>query len=294
MDIHSQRLFDELRLLRKPNLMKKILLFICLLFNFQCSFAQLTNEQVYDFEVGDVFQVKFAGSVPGAPTETDTIIAKFYSSGMDTLFYVKSHFQYNPGYMQSPASYNYSIDTMAITYLTDPAQHYGYGSCLPPTDSVRVDNCGNSFIRLQSNHDSTCFEPIIWFSDLYYGLGGPYYYLNDGTALPALWYSKTLTYYNTQQHGECGTFQSYASINELNTFSIELAPNPVENALRIIVNNAEPLLDYAIYSSSGMLLSDGTITWASEEIDLSTLEKGYYFLQVRSGTEMSSLPFVKE
>jgi hypothetical protein len=272
-----------------------LLLFISLLC-LNITNAQLTKAQVYDFQVGDVFQVKTNGAGVGPkPIETDTIVAKYYSSGMDTLVYVKKHLYYVGPFMQNPPIFNYSIDTVLITNLNAPAGHFTDISCLPATDTMMIDSCGNSYERLHSNSDTSCFEPLIWYSDLFLGLGGPYYYKYDGTLFGTgiEWYSKTLTYYHSNQYGECGTYQPVASLNDLVLDEeVKIFPVPATSEIQLEANL--PITAYTIYSISCLeSIQKGTIN-SGNTIDVSSLKSGIYLLELRFSDSMKTVRFIKQ
>ncbi len=256
---------------------KCFFLFFSFMMSFNSSHAQLTNAQVYDFEIGDIFQVSYSSGL----IETDTIQSKFYSGNMDTLFYVMNSSQY----IQFPTSINFTTDTITITNLNDPATHYSYQTCLPETDTVFLDNCGNTIERLHSNADSSCFEAQLWYSDLYVGLGGPYIFRYDptigggnGTTI-----EKTLTYYNSNQHGECGTFQPLPFIgleNPTPNSPVKIWPNPAVNYLNVHIESNN--WAYSIHSMDGNLIKLERVHESVYSIDMSTLISGLYLIKIKS------------
>ena len=66
-----------------------------------------------------------------------------------------------------------------------------------------------------------------------------------------------------------------------NTFSIY--PNPVNNTLNISLNGAE--FSYSMYNSMGQQVANG-IANGSQQINVSGLEKGVYFLRLTTGTQV--------
>jgi hypothetical protein len=155
-----------------------------------------------------------------------------------------------------------------------------------------IDDCGITFERLHSNYDTTCFEPPNWHSDLYYGLGGPYYYTYDPSIIGGgTWHSKTLTYYNSAQYGECGIFQSFVGLNEPDEIkTITVSPNPVVNTLKITTELEK--WNYTILSSAGKILKMDNMNGKTNSIDVSSLNSGYYFLLI-IGNSTETIPFVK-
>ncbi|MDF3027796.1 MAG: Secretion system C-terminal sorting domain [Fluviicola sp.] len=278
--------------------MKTLLFLFISCFSLKMSYAQPSNAQIYDFDIGDVFQVNSMGSYPGPPIpliQTDTVIAKYYSNGMDTLYYVINRLDYVQGFMQTPSFYDYYIDTLVVTNLNAPAAHFTSTSCLPVTDTLLVSACGVTYERLHSNHDTSCFEPQIWYSDLYLGLGGPYYYRFDPTApiQGGDWFSKTLIYYHSAQHGECGVFQSVASLDDLSLdFEVKVFPIPASKEIRI--ESAFPLTAYRIYSFNGAETMQKGMIGSDGSIDISSLHPGVYFLEMSSSDSMKTARFIKQ
>ena len=65
--------------------MKKLLLTIILFWITGHSYSQLTNAEVYNFEIGDVLQTKRTSvGTPGYLYELDTIVDKVVGSGIIT------------------------------------------------------------------------------------------------------------------------------------------------------------------------------------------------------------------
>lgn len=64
---------------------------------------------------------------------------------------------------------------------------------------------------------------------------------------------------------------------------VSLYPNPVSTVLNVTVNKKQSLTDYKIYSISGKLVLAGRMIENPQQIDLSTLEKGLYFIELQSG-----------
>lgn len=278
----------------KSYTMKLTLLVFISCLSLNTNYAQLTNAQVYDFEVGDVFQVKYANSSTGPkPIETDTVVAKYYSNGMDSLFYVMNHLVYVGSYMQSPPIYNYSIDTVIITNLNAPAQHFTYFTCLLASDTVMTSSCGVTFERLHSNYDTSCFEPQTWYSDLCPGLGGPYYYAYDPSLVGSSseWYSKKLSYYNSNQHGECGVYQDVASLKDL-ALDFEVKVFPVPAIAEIQIEMSLPVTSYRIYSLSGTESIREGMIHSGGKIDVSSLKPGVYLLELSSSENKKTVRFM--
>jgi Secretion system C-terminal sorting domain len=149
---------------------------------------------------------------------------------------------------------------------------------LPETDTLLIGNCNETIERLHSNYDLSCFEPSTWYSDLYEGLGGPYYYSYDPTLPGNNWFSKTLTYYNTSQHSECGTLVSFVGLKEIVEIKVNVFPNPASD--KLIVKTPFEQCHYKIISENGSLIKNGVNQEHEFEIDISLLQKGTYSIEI--------------
>ncbi len=165
-------------------------------------FGQLTKGEVYDFEVGDVFQTKSSGAIPGYLLRVDTIAEKIVL--VDTVKYVIHRIEGSFGPPPLP-SFNYITDTLVITNLNSPAMHFTYLSCLPPIDDTLYAACSDTTFVLMANYDDSCFEPPWWISKLAAGLGGPYYSVVDYSGDTE--YDYELIYSNTAMWGPCGSYE---------------------------------------------------------------------------------------
>lgn len=186
--------------------------------------------------------------------------------------------------------FTYTYDSLVHTNLSDPAVHLNYMTCLPTSDTMMMDNCGTLFHRRHSNMDSTCFEPQIWYSDLYAGLGGPYYYVYDpvGGGAPGSWFSKTLLYYNTAQHGECGTFMSVAGIESpAAPATARMYPNPAQTYvyLELPSNN----WSYTIYGLDGTLLREANVEQTMVELNIQDFPSGIYLVKIGTLQDIHTL-----
>ncbi|MFZ7144401.1 MAG: hypothetical protein ACO1G6_03575 [Bacteroidota bacterium] len=182
--------------------MKHLFLFLFFIsFIAQSANAQITTGEVYNFEVGDVFQVMDWDNGPGYALRLDTIAEKII--GVDTLKYVIHRIDGAFGPPPLP-SFQYTTDTLVVANLNSPASHFSYWSCLTPIDDTTYNDCADTVFQRTSNFDETCFEPPMWTSYLRAGLGGPYFSLTDYSAYS---YTHELIYSNTAMWGECGTYQ---------------------------------------------------------------------------------------
>lgn len=282
--------------------MKKILGLFVLLIQLDAS-SQLTNSEVYDFEVGDVHYSVIYNSGPGALYILDTIASKTWSQNLDTIWYGIKRMQHSPDITgQTNGSYLFTMETKMVTHLNVPAHHFIDNICDPDTtgftkltlDSTEL--CGTEMDFLTTYFDPSvplpCLEPLQWTSKLYAGLGGPYYSRTDNSAvgLPGYYYNKYLSYFNTQMHGTCGSFPSFAEVPELGKIDFLVYPNPVQSTFSISTNVQN--YNYRIISSTGQILVNHMFP-ANGPIDVSSLERGVYILELFSPSVSSRRQFVK-
>ena len=143
----------------------------------------LTRGQVYDFDPGNVFQSKYISYMltPSGPPGylTDSVMARSWSVGMDTVHYQVHRRTYQPP--SGPGLPPYIHDTVLVLSYGDlglPAAHYQLPApCQPVLDSLSADPgfCGLA-TWVQYTSGDTCFEPDTWTSTLIAGCGGPYYW----------------------------------------------------------------------------------------------------------------------
>lgn len=167
----------------------------------QWTYSQLTQDEVYNYEVGDVIESKYmTNTLPPVKYEHRTILTKDVNGSVIT-YTIKLRTKYDgpPPY----PTFDASTETLVVN-VGSPAQHFSpMYSCLPFVYTNEVGSCGENIYRKQSDADSTCFEPPIWISTLHEGFGGPYFYGNDASN-PGWFIECYLLYANTQNTGTCG------------------------------------------------------------------------------------------
>ena len=78
--------------------------------------------------------------------------------------------------------------------------------------------------------------------------------------------------------------------NGVNAEKISIFPNPVKD--KIFVNNVKNITEIKVYNSEGRLLKNNKTN--SAMIEVSTLDKGIYFLEVSAANKIHKLKFIKE
>ena len=221
-----------------------IFLFCTSLFNVVRSQTYLTHGQVYNFDIGDVFQARGVtpwNSLYPYKYETRTITNKVYSPNNDTIFYTVNITTYLPPPTSCgtcTAVYTNTTITETITHLNDSATTHNNqtSSCMFMGDSIKTDGCGKVIWKKYPIPSVSCtIPPTQQTTVLMTGLGGPYYEYNglgSGAPLPGYW-AYTLIYYSKQVGGSCGSL--ITSIDDETDYKskISIYPNPASNAINI-------------------------------------------------------------
>jgi hypothetical protein len=252
--------------------MRLILSTIIIVTSLHCYSQTLTNRQVYDFEVGDVFQVYYTSGMSGGQFR-DTIKSKYYSINNDTVFYQKN----SVGISSSNPNYVYSSSIKFYTNLDSVASHIYFDQCTtspPPSDTLFQSSqyCNQLTWRRTTNHDLDCFEDNSYTSELIAGCGGPYHVAFIGIGGPAS-YEYRLTYFK-KDTVSCGNAFS-TNVDEINLLnSINIYPNPSNSTIQVSISNNISIKKYSISTVSGQIIGDYIF---SNIIDISNLKSGVYF-----------------
>ncbi|WP_432410483.1 T9SS type A sorting domain-containing protein [Rasiella sp. SM2506] len=83
------------------------------------------------------------------------------------------------------------------------------------------------------------------------------------------------------------------TINDFNTSSITVFPNPVENVLHI-QSEGQPITSFRIFSNTGTVLLESSIPSSENSLDASQFPAGIYFLQVHSQNGKESFKIIKK
>ena len=253
--------------------MRLIISTIIILTSLHCYSQTLTNRQVYDFEVGDVFQ--YFGSSPSfGASWRDTIVGKSFSINNDTVFYQKN----SVGNSSSNPNYVYSSSIKFYTNLDSVASHYYLDQCTtspPPSDTLFQSSqyCNQLTWRRTTNHDLNCFEDNSYTSELIVGCGGPYHVAYIDIGGPD-YYEYKLTYFK-KGTVSCGNPFS-TGIDEINLLnSINIYPNPTNSKIHITILNPISIKNYTIKDVSGKTILENSF---SDNINISGLNSGIYFI----------------
>lgn len=248
-------------------------------------FAQFSKGEVYNFSVGDVHQKLYSASGSYPMVEIDTVLTKVVDLQTSSIVYTIKRRQINGG---STLSYTDIIDTLEIYCLYCQPSHFSYNSCLTPYMSTLTNSCGFNVQRLNSDADTSCFEFPNWHSDLYVGLGGPYYSVSDFSG-PS-YFSKTLVYSNTQAYGICGNYYSFLDFQESELNKIQLKSTVVNEVVEIVGVNSPTKIH--IFTLNGTLLKTSSIDKEYSKINIEDLANGNYLVFIES-SDLAVFKFVK-
>lgn len=81
--------------------------------------------------------------------------------------------------------------------------------------------------------------------------------------------------------------QSGVSVSKINTLNFNTYPNPASNLVAIQSTNAA-LSSWKIYTSTGQLITTGYFKTDTKQIDISTLQNGFYLIEVSDGKNLSA------
>jgi hypothetical protein len=265
--------------------MKRFLIFLLFIISSWCKAQSLTNAQVYNFDVGDVFQTFNTWAASYSNTyETITVLNKTISIGNDTIVYTLQVDKYTPP--PPPCStctptYNSAVVTQTITNLTGFPQHNQQSSgCVGPCyDSLFTDSCGRSIWEKGPIPSVSCTStPVSEITSVVDGAGGPYFeYLSHPMPTPGQPWSKRLIYYQ-KMSGSCGNYVT--SMEELRNESVSIAVFPNPSSEEIKISSPVVIYYYDIMDANGKVIQAGSLK--DDKIDITNLGKGMYYVNFYS------------
>lgn len=286
------------------------------------TFEPLTNENVYDFEPGNIFH--FKQTSPGSPPNYKivTILSKWSSPDNDTIYYKQKELSYFNQLIWNP------IPHIVTTSLLDSATvHYAYPTTLLATlmphqkshhsvydlnhyflsghsnrwngrTSMTFDYSSDYMFDQQLNCFTSAFEPNYTFISYTKGLGKSDEIHSD--PVENWGWQNTLVYYKKGDEiwGDPTILTSVADIPK-NGSLFEVSPNPFRNNLNIRVELTERAeINLSIFSITGqqMLILEDKIKQPgnySYNPDLSALPAGVYILVYRSVDQVQYKRIIK-
>jgi hypothetical protein len=198
-----------------------------------------TYAEVYNFNVGDIFETQMGNTLNISPPSYSLtiVLAKWYSSHSDTVFYKDSMTGYTPpSCMHCTATFGTGVDTVFYTHLNSIVpQDTEPNDCPPVWDSIYVDSVLTCWQKeWEQGPSKFCLDTLPIITDVYNityswlikGCGGPYYTIQfAGDYSGADYY--TLIY--AKKHDTvCGTEYVITGLNPIKTIAAEVKiyPNP--------------------------------------------------------------------
>jgi len=227
-----------------------------------------TNSEIYDFQIGDIFQYEVIASEPTSGSHVYTnieIMGKYYSASQGTLFYIRSIAQHENHSWAPYWVFSKKTDTIFYTNL-DSLIHSGN------IDTVFTDTVfsGRKINRV-SSYGPSMNELQIFVE----GLGQTYYHFVQTS--PNTDWEKRLIYYKKGSE-VWGTPIPLSISQPTNPLSLlKIFPNPSRGVINIDVPINIGDFEIRVFNASGRLI----VTMNnSNRIDLSNKLNGIYYIQL--------------
>jgi len=248
-----------------------------------------TNSEIYDFQIGDIFQYELIASEPSSGSHVYTnieIMGKYYSASQDALYYIRS-FATHENHSWAPYwVFSKKTDTIFYTNL-DSLIHSGN------IDTVFTDTVlSGRKVNRWSSYGPSSNELGIFVE----GLGQTYYHFVQTS--PNTDWENRLIYYKKGSE-VWGTPIPLSVSQPTNPLSLlKIFPNPSRGVINLSFEQS-PTEDYqlSIYSVSGKLVKQQQLTAFGNEyrVDISSFKAGVYFVRLKSDGELVfSSKFIKQ
>lgn len=281
------------------------------------SFEPLTNGTVFDFEPGDIFHFGNGLNYGGPPQYSlETILAKWFSAGNDTVYYRKARTQVVNNLVWDPDPHivtTLEVDTVTVSYanpaslLSELMPHQKkhdtpYDIGFNTLSGVYQKWNGRPTITFDDSHtydfnpDINCyigaFEPMYFYHSYTKGCGISYSYYEE-TSSNFGYYIK-LKYFKkgTEVWGDPYILTSTPETMPDKTH-FDVYPNPFTDRIEIRIETKTPgVVGLFLYSLSGVLLVKIEEDYKQPgkyiyNPDFSYLTKGVYVLKLISNDQCS-------
>ncbi|MCI5057030.1 MAG: T9SS type A sorting domain-containing protein [Flavobacteriales bacterium] len=290
----------------------------------------LSNQEIYDFEIGDVFHyesyVYNGGTADGkhhiqsylkviGKTVTSNVVTyKFHRYAID---HYSGSSMTDPSYTDTSVTYPEISYVLNATYfdttLCDSSSTSFEPWCFGPStfpqighqvdvycatfDTLGVDSVFNyRQFYVGCSVSSNCFETQGTQQKFVEGLGRTNYWYSDYDPGIGQGYSsiENLVYYS-KTNGETWGSPLPLSISENKASYIEslsLYPNPAKDFIKIQGEYAKPK-DLTIYNQMGQVVFAKQEARNSIQVDVSNWSNGHYYVQIKSQNQLKHLKFVK-
>ncbi len=272
----------------------KLLYFLLLLPLGVSAQSFMTFREVYDFSVGDKFQFhSTADNFPDFPNaDRITITGKYYSSGSDTVFYIRYHDDYS-SWLEWPGDslyyeFNTFTDTIFYTHLDT--------TTLAVAREIMLDTNVNYFDTLNYVSAYYCDSLINgysyavgWFEPMYYsvlygkGLGK----VDDAFHYPSEFYGfETYLFYYEKNGVGCGTPDLLTAIHKTDKPAmVKIYPNPAQQYF-VVESGDNPIEKMNIYNSTGELIVSQNYHKNKFVYHCNSFRNGIYFIRLSTSSNV--------
>jgi hypothetical protein len=259
----------------------------------------MTIGEVFNFDINDEFH--FRSSLNGQPPNADriTILDKYYSQDGDTVYYVVFHDSYWTTIIWDPEphlEYYFWTATTTLKYYNLNLSLYYYDIGFQDDTSILyIEYYCDSLINKCEYYIGGGFEPDFYRNSYGRGIGQVGEYMEYGGVMdPSV--NNNLFYY--KKNGvECGLPDTtmVGIKNNIELFKeFEIFPNPARSKLFISANNSIENFDLFLFNSSGSKIDNYTLFGNRNEINITGLERGIYFLEILYEDEIQSFKIIKK
>lgn len=264
------------------------------------TYAQLTLTvgQVYNYNIGDVFQYNYTPSYTSPTYITDTVISKTISTSLDTVKYTYKRYSYKlPSCMScsaivSSSTYSNSYHSLSSPFSYSNLSDCGFSIILPCVKDTIIASgfCGKKTFKSQwVGVPSPTVVSVYTISDANFseGLGQTYLYIeNIGNFDPSY---TNMIFYN-KSGITCGTYA--VGINEIVINKFLLFPNPTNSTLTILDEQND--FKNSIIEIKNNFGQTVMLIPFSDNIDISKLASGMYYFSVRGISNFKPIKIVKQ
>lgn len=244
----------------------------------------MTIGEVFDFEIGDEFQIEGRGLDQPPNADRIYIIDKYYSLDSNTVFYVRFHDSYYVYIENYEAHYHFWTETDTVSYsnfdtcITQINNWTSYDTSMNYYDTI-IEFGENYCDSLLNGYEYSVnsFEPV-YYSNVYgKGLGMVRNYYNNPAEYSM--FDNVLFYY--KKNGlSCGipdlTTVSIPENNLVDYFNI--FPIPARDILRIEnIKNIE-IESIFVTNINGQIIKQ--FDARNTQLDISDISSGLYFLKI--------------
>jgi hypothetical protein len=264
------------------------------------TYAQLTLTvgQVYNYNIGDVFQYNYTPSSTSPTYITDTVISKTISTSLDTVKYTYKRYSYKlPSCMScsaivSSSTYSNSYHSLSSPFSYSNLSDCGFSIILPCVKDTIIASgfCGKKTFKSQwVGVPSPSVISVYTINDANFseGLGQTYLFIEHiGNFDPSY---TNMIYYN-KSGITCGTYA--VGINEIVINKFLLFPNPTNSTLTILdEQNDFKNSTIEIKNNFGQTVM---LIPFSNNIDISYLLPGMYYLSIQGNSNYKPIKFLKK